>query len=101
MDDHADDVTLPGCVPLTAILAPALVTAGDKDLDNKNASVAVVGKDHPFTIIEGEALQKYLDAIEVSPMQNVEIVPRRSRSIWCQTLTCPRSSRSCLSSCAG
>jgi hypothetical protein len=27
--------------------------------------VAVVGKDHPLQIIEGEALQKYLDAIEV------------------------------------
>lgn len=27
--------------------------------------MAVVGKDHPLQIIEGEALQKYLDAIEV------------------------------------
>lgn len=38
---------------------------GDKELDKDNASVAVVGKDHPLQIIEGEALQKYLDAIEV------------------------------------
>eukprot|EP00624_Nannochloropsis_granulata_P002523 evm.model.NODE_22739_length_5049_cov_18.659536.2 len=40
-------------------------TTGDKELDKDNASVAVVGKDHPLQIIEGEALQKYLDAIEV------------------------------------
>lgn len=39
--------------------------AGDKELDKDNASVAVVGKDHPLQIIEGEALQQYLDAIEV------------------------------------
>lgn len=35
------------------------------ELDNKNASVAVVGKGQPLEIIEGDALQKYLDAIEV------------------------------------
>jgi hypothetical protein len=40
-------------------------TAGDKDLDKDNASIAVVGKDHPLQIIEGEALQKYLDAVEL------------------------------------
>ncbi|TFJ80039.1 hypothetical protein NSK_008597 [Nannochloropsis salina CCMP1776] len=40
-------------------------TAGDKELSKDNASVAVVGKDHPLEIIEGEALQRYLDAIEV------------------------------------
>ena len=38
---------------------------GDKELDKENASVAVVGKDHPLQIIEGEALQKYLDAVEL------------------------------------
>jgi 20S proteasome subunit alpha 6 len=38
---------------------------GDKELSKDNASVAVVGKDHPLEIIEGEALQRYLDAIEV------------------------------------
>ena len=27
--------------------------------------MAVVGKDHPLQIIEGEALQKYLDAVEL------------------------------------
>lgn len=42
------------------------VWAGDKELDKDNASVAVVGKGHAFTIIEGDALKKYLDAIEVS-----------------------------------
>jgi len=42
-----------------------ILTLGDLELDNKNASVAVVGKRQPFEIIEGEALQRYLDLIEV------------------------------------
>lgn len=44
---------------------PPREPAGDKELDKDNASVAVVGKDHPLQIIEGEALQKYLDAVEL------------------------------------
>jgi 20S proteasome subunit alpha 6 len=44
--------------------------AGDKELDKENASVAVVGKDHPLQIIEGEALQKYLDAVELEGNAN-------------------------------
>ncbi len=51
---------------LTRPLHPIIQsTAGDKDLDKDNASIAVVGKDHPLQIIEGEALQKYLDAVEL------------------------------------
>lgn len=51
-------------IPSTPILLPTN-PAGDKELDKDNASVAVVGKDHPLQIIEGEALQKYLDAVEL------------------------------------
>ncbi|KAI9010673.1 20S proteasome subunit [Hyaloraphidium curvatum] len=39
----------------------------DKELNNLNTSVGVVGKDHPFTIIEGDALQRYLDMLEARP----------------------------------
>jgi len=45
--------------------ALAVSLAGDAELDTKNASIAIVGADEPFHIIEGAALQAYLDAIEV------------------------------------
>jgi 20S proteasome subunit alpha 6 len=48
-----------------ALRALASTLAGDAELDTKSASIAVVGKDRPFEIIEGSALQVYLDAIEV------------------------------------
>ncbi|KAI7902620.1 nucleophile aminohydrolase [Cokeromyces recurvatus] len=35
----------------------------DKDLNIHNTSLGIVGEDHPFEIIEGEALQKYLDLL--------------------------------------
>lgn len=38
---------------------------GDTELDNKSASIAFVGKDVPFQIIENESIQKYLDLIVV------------------------------------
>lgn len=38
-------------------------TAVDRDIDILNASISVVGADRQFTIIEGEALQRYLDEI--------------------------------------
>ena len=47
------------------IFLPTPAAAGDLELDSKNASVALVGKGQPLEIIEGEGLQKYLDAIEV------------------------------------
>lgn len=34
-------------------------------MDSKSASICIVGVDKPFEIIEGPAIQKYLDAIEV------------------------------------
>jgi hypothetical protein len=54
------------------------VCAGDKELDKDNASVAVVGKGHALTVIEGEALQKYLDQIEVGPSLFCHITHHRS-----------------------
>jgi hypothetical protein len=43
----------------------ASTLSGDTELDTKSASISVVGKDRAFEIIEGSALQVYLDAIEV------------------------------------
>mmetsp|Transcript_10937 Transcript_10937/g.19320 ORF Transcript_10937/g.19320 Transcript_10937/m.19320 type:complete len:243 (+) Transcript_10937:97-825(+) len=40
--------------------------ANDKDVAVENASVAIVGKDSPFEILEGEALKPYLDQLESS-----------------------------------
>jgi 20S proteasome subunit alpha 6 len=48
-----------------ALKALAATLSGDTELDTKSASVSVVGKDKAFEIIEGQALQVYLDAIEV------------------------------------
>jgi 20S proteasome subunit alpha 6 len=48
-----------------ALKALAATLSGDTELDTKSASISVVGKDKNFTIIEGSALQPYLDAIEV------------------------------------
>jgi 20S proteasome subunit alpha 6 len=48
-----------------ALRALASTLSGDTELDTKSASISVVGKDRAFEIIEGSALQVYLDAIEV------------------------------------
>lgn len=46
-----------------AVKALAASLSGDSELDVKSASVAIVGKDQPFTLIEGNALQRYLDEV--------------------------------------
>ena len=48
-----------------ALKALAATLSGDTELDTKSASISIVGKDKTFEIIEGSALQPYLDAIEV------------------------------------
>jgi 20S proteasome subunit alpha 6 len=48
-----------------ALKALASSLAGDVELDNKSASISVIGIDKPYELIEGPPLQKYLDAIEV------------------------------------
>jgi 20S proteasome subunit alpha 6 len=60
-----------------ALKALASTLAGDTELDAKSASIAVVGKDRAFEIIEGDAIQAYLDAVEVEggmPVVEEEIV---------------------------
>ena len=55
-----------------ALKALAASLAGDSELDSKNASIAVVGKNEVFHIIEGAEIQPYLDAIEVDGDQEME-----------------------------
>jgi len=40
--------------------------SGDQELDSNNCSVVVLGKDTPYTLIEGTAVQPYLDLIETA-----------------------------------
>jgi len=39
--------------------------SGDDELTKENASIAFVGKDNKFTLLEGDALQPYLDRLEL------------------------------------
>lgn len=55
-----------------ALKALAVSLSADVELDTKSASVAIVGKDTPFEIIEGGALQRYLDEIEVDGEADME-----------------------------
>jgi 20S proteasome subunit alpha 6 len=47
--------------------------AGDTELDAKSASIAVVGINKPFEIIEGPSLQRYLDEIAVEQESGEEV----------------------------
>jgi 20S proteasome subunit alpha 6 len=38
----------------------------DKELNINNCSIAIVGKDHSFTSVEGGELQRWLDLLAVS-----------------------------------
>jgi 20S proteasome subunit alpha 6 len=48
-----------------ALKALAASLSADTELDTKSASISIVGKDTPYTLLEGADLQKYLDEIEV------------------------------------
>ena len=48
-----------------ALKALSGTVSGEKALDTKSASIGVVGADRRFEVIDGEALQRYLDEIEV------------------------------------
>lgn len=53
-----------------AVRALVGCVAGDGELTKENGSVAVVGKDEKFTLIEGEELQPYLDRLELEGGNN-------------------------------
>eukprot|EP01041_Mallomonas_annulata_P011694 gene11694-24484_t len=48
-----------------SLKALASSLSGEMELDNKSVSISIVGENTPFQIIEGDPLQKYLDAVEV------------------------------------
>jgi len=48
-----------------ALKSLASSLSGDMELDNKSVSVAIVGENRSFELIEGQDLQKYLDLVEV------------------------------------
>eukprot|EP00934_Nitzschia_sp_Nitz4_P002328 Nitzschia sp. Nitz4//scaffold60_size111251//105016//105969//NITZ4_004166-RA/size111251-augustus-gene-0.117-mRNA-1//1//CDS//3329555621//2328//frame0 len=43
--------------------------SGDDELTKDNASVVILGKDQSYTMLEGDALQTYLDRVEVKNAQ--------------------------------
>ena len=49
-----------------AVQALHAALQGDKELTRDNACVSVVGVDHDWEIIDGEAIQPYLDALETA-----------------------------------
>jgi len=50
---------------LHALQALVGCVSGDDELTKENGSVAIVGKDEKLTLIEGDALQPYLDRLEL------------------------------------
>lgn len=50
---------------LHALTALQGCVSGDDELTADNGSIVVIGKDDPFTLIEGDALKVYLDQLEV------------------------------------
>jgi 20S proteasome subunit alpha 6 len=46
--------------------------SGDDELTKENASIAIVGKNEKFTLLEGDALQPYLDRLEISVEEGEE-----------------------------
>jgi 20S proteasome subunit alpha 6 len=55
-----------------ALKALAASLSGDTELDSQSASIAYVGKDCPFTVVDGPPLQPYLDQIEVDAEGDVD-----------------------------
>lgn len=62
-DASLDDLIKHGLRALAASLA------GDSELDAKSASISIVGEGHAFQLLEEDALQPYLDAIELEQGQ--------------------------------
>lgn len=48
-----------------ALKALSGCVTGDKELDAQGATLAIVGKDKVFEVLEGDQLQPYMDAIEL------------------------------------
>eukprot|EP00607_Mallomonas_marina_P000194 CAMPEP_0182427408 /NCGR_PEP_ID=MMETSP1167-20130531/17150_1 /TAXON_ID=2988 /ORGANISM="Mallomonas Sp, Strain CCMP3275" /LENGTH=250 /DNA_ID=CAMNT_0024609619 /DNA_START=101 /DNA_END=852 /DNA_ORIENTATION=- len=55
-----------------ALKALGASLSGEMELESKSVSLAIVGVDREFEIIEGERLQKYLDMVEVEGETEME-----------------------------
>lgn len=56
-----------------ALKALSAATSEGVELNVKNLSLAIVGKDIPFTILDEEASRKYLDGLVLSPEDRVPV----------------------------
>ena len=67
LEKHADSFASASKEELIVHTLQALVgcVSGDDELTTANGSIAIVGKGQPFELIEGEALRKYLDQLDV------------------------------------
>mmetsp|Transcript_21935 Transcript_21935/g.26445 ORF Transcript_21935/g.26445 Transcript_21935/m.26445 type:complete len:265 (-) Transcript_21935:518-1312(-) len=57
---------------LHALQALVGCVSGDDELTKENGSIAIVGKDQKLTLLEGEALQPYLDKLELAAPEEEE-----------------------------
>merc|ERR1712038_90723 len=53
-----------------ALRALSGCVSGDGELTKENGSVAIVGKDEKYTLLEGDELQPYLDRLELEGANN-------------------------------
>jgi 20S proteasome subunit alpha 6 len=67
LEKHYD--TFPECskdeLIVHALQALVGCVTGDNELTKENGSIAIVGKDQKYTLVEGDELQVYLDRLEV------------------------------------
>lgn len=65
-DMSRDDLIMHALRSLTGCVS------GDGELTKENGSIAIVGKDETFTLLEGDELQPYLDRLELEGGDKVE-----------------------------
>jgi len=64
LEKHLDQLEGLGADELIALALRALKEAASDPLTEKTCGAAIVGEGMPFTIVEGEALEKALEAVE-------------------------------------
>jgi 20S proteasome subunit alpha 6 len=71
LEKHADSFPEASKDDLIVHALQALVgcVSGDNELTKENGSIAIVGKDQKYTLLEGDELQPYLDRLEVKNAQ--------------------------------
>lgn len=67
LEKHVDSFAESSRDELIVHALQALVgcVSGDDELTKENGSIAIVGKDESYTLLEGDALQPYLDRLEL------------------------------------